>query len=262
MMHSMLSNMTLGILILLLLILIFVVYYVWNDSKKNRNQIMILESDVASLRDTVGDLHKKLDDVMGHGVEVPRKQGGGGANRMNETSEILQSFMNQLNFGDLMNQGYFEDEGESGEEDSSEEEESGSGEEESYEEESGEEESGSGEEESGEEESGEEESGEEESGEEESGEETESVEEERVEEEEHASWEPEPVVEEEPSPEEPKVEELIPDLSHLEINFTGKKPSADPTSLDEGYIQAGGDGKQYVVALNKRGAKYWKVYKA
>ena len=246
----MLSNMTLGILILLLLILIFVVYYVWNDSKKNRNQIMILESDVASLRETVGDLQKKVDDVMGHGGE--RRQEGS-ENRMADTSDILQSFMNQLNLGDLMNQGYFEDE------DEEEDEEEGSGEEDSSEEEYSDEE-----EESLEEESGEEESGEEESGEEESAEEGSVVEEEK-------SSLGEPV---EDLVEEPVVVEEVPviteevkatamdSLAQMEFTYTGKKPSTDPSSFDEGYIQKGGDGKEYMVSRNKKGVPFWKIYKA
>jgi hypothetical protein len=270
---NMLSNYMFGILVILLIIVIVVMYYLWNETKKNKNEITILQSDMSALRERLDQSSKKIDELesfeSSHS-QYPRKN----VSKMSEQN-ILEHLMNNMqgfDVSDFMRSGNeedYEDEEES-DEDSGEEEEEMSGEEE--EEMSGEEEEMSGEEEemSGEEEemSGEEEeemSGEEEDeSDEESGEEEEEMSGEE-EEEEEMSGEEEEVVEEEvcDACEEPKVEEvkeIIFSSEEVQMDL-GKKPIQGASSFEEGHIEPGMDKRKYIVAVNKKGSKYWKLYK-
>ncbi len=257
----MLSNYMFGILVILLIIVIIVMYYLWNETKKNKNEISILQSDMNALREGFDQSSKKIEELESFDQpQSPKKS----VSKMSQQNilEHLMGNMNGFNISDFMRSGEEETEYESSDEEESEEEasdeeeseEEASDEDESEEDESGEEEA-SGEEESDhvEEESYEtvSEDEEETSHEEEVEEVEEEVHEEEVEEEVH---EVEAVEEVKPVEEESKI------ILMEEVDL-GKKPIQAASNFEEGHVERGGDKRMYVVALNKKGVKYWKVSK-
>ncbi len=259
----MLSNYMFGILVILLIIVIIVMYYLWNETKKNKNEISILQSDMNALREGFDQSSKKIEELESFDQpQSPKKS----VSKMSQQNilEHLMGNMNGFNISDFMRSGEEEEETEYESSDEEESEEEASDEEESEEEASDEDESE--EDESGEEEaSGEEESDhveeesyetvsedeEETSHEEEVEEVEEEVHEEEVEEEVH---EVEAVEEVKPVEEESKI------ILMEEVDL-GKKPIQAASNFEEGHVERGGDKRMYVVALNKKGVKYWKVSK-
>lgn len=256
----MLSNYMFGILVILLIIVIIVMYYLWNETKKNKNEISILQSDMNALREGFDQSSKKIEELESFDQpQSPKKS----VSKMSQQNilEHLMGNMNGFNISDFMRSGEEEEETEYESSDEEESEEEASDEDESEEEASDEEESE--EEVSDEDESGEEESGEEEaSGEEES----DHVEEESYETvsedgEEEASHEVEEVEEEVHEVEEVKPVEEESKIILMEEVDLGKKPIQAASNFEEGHVERGGDKRMYVVALNKKGVKYWKVSK-
>ncbi len=249
---NILSNYMFGILVILLIIVIIVMYYLWNETKKNKNEISILHSDMSALRERLEHSAKKVEELESfESSQIPSKN----VSKMSQQNilEHLMGNMGGFDISDFMRNGQDDEEESSEEEEESGEEEEESGEEE---EESGEEEEESGEEED---ESGEEE---EESGEEEEGSGEEYVEEEGsgeeyVEEEKCEACEQ---IEEQ----EEEIKENVEDVKEVVFNEKmdfGKKPIQSASNFEEGYTERGMDKKMYVVALNKKGVKYWKVQK-
>ncbi len=252
---NILSNYMFGILVILLIIVIIVMYYLWNETKKNKNEISILHSDMSALRERLEHSAKKVEELESfESSQIPSKN----VSKMSQQNilEHLMGNMGGFDISDFMRNGQDDEEESSEEEEESGEEEEESGEEE---EESGEEEDESGEEEeeSGEEEEG---SGEEYVEEEGSGEEyveEEGSGEEYVEEEKCEACEQ---IEEQ----EEEIKENVEDVKEVVFNEKmdfGKKPIQSASNFEEGYTERGMDKKMYVVALNKKGVKYWKVQK-
>ncbi len=262
----MLSNYMFGILVILLIIVIIVMYYLWNETKKNKNEISILQSDMNALREGFDQSSKKIEELESFDQpQSPKKS----VSKMSQQNilEHLMGNMNGFNISDFMRSGEEDEETEyeSSDEEESEEEES---EEEASEEEASGEEASDEEEESGEEESDhvEEESyetvseDEEEEASHEVDEVEEEVHEEEVEEEVHEEEVEEEVHEVEAVEEVKPVEEESKIILMEEVDL-GKKPIQAASNFEEGHVERGGDKRMYVVALNKKGVKYWKVSK-
>ena len=269
---SILSTYMFGILVLLLIIVIIVMYYLWNETKKNKNTITMLESDLEAIRGRLEKTTKHMEELesfemaggdsgahMGMGKMHPSK--------LMQQQNILEHLMGGLGMRDFMHSG---DSEEGSDEDMSEQQDEDEDEDEDMSEQQDEDEEGSDEDEGSNEESEYETVDEEEE------------EQEEQEEEEHcdACGDAEPETEEvehDDLPEEPATIEppFVPVIStemndHInnilgELNIDGgnnkKFPAKTPSECEVGDVMKGGDSKEYVVSLNKRGGKYWKPLK-
>ena len=264
---SILSTYMFGILVLLLIIVIIVMYYLWNETKKNKNTITMLESDMEAIRGRLEKASKHIEqlesfEMPGGGVEqMGMGMGKGGPSKMAQQQHILEQLMGGLGMRDFMQTGEDDDEYDD------EEDESGS--EEDDEEMSGDESGSSGSEEESEYETVNEDDEEEECdacGTHDDEEMKEHVMEEHVETEsvEHEELPNEPTYEEIPVVISPEMNDHINNLLG-ELNIDGgnnkKFPVKTPSECEVGVVMKGGDSKDYVVALNKRGGKYWKPLK-
>ncbi len=287
---SILSNYMFGILVILLIIVIIVMYYLWNETKKNKNQISILESDVIALRERVENNSKKMDEIE----NFENNQSSSfkkSPSKMLSQQNILEQLMGNINIHDYMNNGDEEEEYDDDEEEEYEEEDENDDEEDEEEDENDDEEDDEDEEEEYEEEGEEEyeEEEEEEYEEEEGNEEANEIDEEEVKEnildidqDNTNNVEEDNInnVEEDNTNnveeyntnnveeyntnnvEEYNIKNIVFEANNdIEMEVSGKKPIKSASNFEEGYIEKGLDKKMYVVALNKRGVKYWKVQK-
>ena len=279
---SILSTYMFGILVLLLIIVIIVMYYLWNETKKNKNTITMLESDMEAIRGRLEKASKHIEqlesfEMPGGGAES-MGMGKGGPSKMAQ-QHILEQLMGGLGMRDFMQTGEDdEDEYESESEDASD-----SGEE-SGEDMSGDA-SGSSEYETVDEDEGEDEG---EGEEEENADDLEEcdacgthdeMDEHVMEEHEMESVDHDTLPDmsgdasgsETAHTEAPFVPVISAEMNdHInnllgELNIDGgnnkKFPVKTPSECEVGVVMKGGDSKDYVVSLNKRGGKYWKPLK-
>ena len=264
----MVSGYMFGILVILLVIVIIVMYYLWNETKKNKNTISILESDLSALRERLENVSKKYNELDNYTEQqVPSNGFGKGMSKMSQQQSILETLMgsmNGMNIHDFMD---LNGEGDDNDEEDDEDYESGDDEDDSDDEdyESGDDEDDSNEEEEEGDEEEEEEEGDEEEGEEE-------YVEEEVDGEEESVYEDVSGDEECDACGTDEVEEIVEEVIEEEVKtedvknivfdeIGGKKPIHSASNFETGHIEVGLDKKKYIVALNKKDVKYWKVYK-
>ncbi len=268
---SILSTYMFGILVLLLIIVIIVMYYLWNETKKNKNTITMLESDMEALRGRLEKNSKHIEQLESFEMPGADGMGNSGPSKLMQQQHILEQLMGGLGMRDFMQTGEDdeEEEYESDEDEDMSGDASGSGEDEESDEEdedmSGDA-SGSGSGEESEYETVDEEGKEDGEAEEcdacgSHHEEEEESPEVDMEETEHADLPDEPTFVPVITPEmDDRINNLLGELNVDGAN-NKKFPAKTPSECEVGVVMKGGDSKDYVVSLNKRGGKYWKPLK-
>ncbi len=267
---SILSTYMFGILVLLLIIVIIVMYYLWNETKKNKNTITMLESDLEAIRGRLEKTSKHIEELESFemaGGDAGAQMGMGKMHpsKLMQQQNILEHLMGGLGMRDFMHSGDSEEGSDEGSDEDEEDEEDEDEDEDEQQEDDEDDEDEEQQDEGSNEES-----------------EYETVDEEEQQEEEECdacgdAEAEEEEVEHDVLPEEPATIEppFIPVIStemndHInnilgELNIDGvnnkKFPAKTPSECEVGDVLKGGDSKDYVVALNKRGGKYWKPLK-